>query len=379
MRVDKIKLTPSVALADSVRDMELRGERVIQLQTGDPDFKTHPEVIEATYQSLLNGDTHYSYAAGLPEIRFEISKQLNEEFELSLGYENILMSHGAAQGIAAVIGSVIGEGDEAIVLEPNWSTIESHILVAGGHVVKISHLLSDASLIDSLNKIYTDRTKIICINSPNNPTGLVFSRERVDLLIEWARDKGIYILSDEVYRAHVYGVHHASVLSNFSYEKIIFIDSFSKKYAMTGWRLGYIVANSNLLSKFVKYSQINITNVAPFIQRGGLKALNSHLVNGQVKIMHSEYSYRRDYLIGLCEDLDLIYIKPEGAFYLFIKVINDDIYFSKKLLNDHLVSVVPGSAYGASGTGWIRVTYAQNLNLVELGLRKIAKLLQQLK
>ncbi len=379
MRVNQIALTPSVALADLARKMKCEGLPIIQLQTGDPDFKTHPEIIEATYKSLLHGETHYSYMAGLPEIRSEIARQLNVEFQLSLDLNNILMSHGAAQGIAAVIGSIICEGDEAIVLEPNWSTIDSQIIIAGGKPIKVSHLLSDSDLIESLNQCCTTRTKIICINSPNNPTGLVFSEQRIKLLIDWAREKDLYVLSDEVYRCHVYDVKHASVLSYFSYDKIIFIDSFSKKYAMTGWRLGYVVANTALLSKIVKYSQINITSIAPFIQRGGMTAITSHKVAEQVKIMLNEYRDRRLNLIQLCEELKLEIINPQGAFYLFIKVIPDDVYFCKKLLHDYFVSVVPGSAYGMSGSGWIRVTYSQNLNSVELGLRKIVELLFHLK
>lgn len=379
MRVDKIFLTPSVALADLARKMNDKGLPVIQLQTGDPDFETHPEIIQATYQSLLDGDTHYSYMAGLPNLRFEISRRLNNEFRLSLTQENILVSHGAAQGIAAVIGSIICEGDEAIVLEPNWSTIDSQILIAGGNPIKISFLLSDSDLIESLNQSYTKKTKIICINSPNNPTGVVFSDERIALIINWAREKGIYVLSDEVYRYHVYDVKHASVLNYFSYEKIIFVDSFSKKYAMTGWRLGYVVANPILISKIVKYSQVNITNIAPFIQRGGVKAITSSEVAEHAKMMLSEYKFRRLSLIRLCNELNLEFIKPEGAFYLFIKVTPDDMSFAKRLLDDYLVSVVPGSAYGVSGSGWIRVTYSRNLNLVESGLRKISELLLRLK
>jgi aspartate aminotransferase len=377
MNIDLIESTPSVALADVARKLKMSGVHVIELQTGDPDFSTPVEIIEAANSALLNGRTHYSFSAGIPELRDRIAEQINGEFSLALSRSNVVITHGAVQGIAAVVNALVELRDEVIILEPNWTTLDSLVTLAGGAVIKLSHMVEDDHLFASLEKARTKRTRMLCFNSPNNPSGAVFSAHRVKLLIDWAKKHDLYVLSDEVYRSITFDCDHASVMNHFGHaSKIIFIDSFSKRFAMTGWRIGYLVADTKLIERIAKASQVMVTNIAPFIQYAALEALSSASVSEQVSIMKSVYGQRRKYLMEACHRLGLEVLYPQGAFYLFLRVTEDDVLFARRLLDEHHVCAVPGSAYGVSGKGWLRVTYAASEKVVEAGLQKIASLLK---
>ncbi len=373
MNIDKVQSTPSVALADTARSLKAAGVAVIELQTGDPDFATHPAIVEAAHKALRDGMTHYSFSAGLPSLRAAIARSLNDEYALRLEADHVLVTHGAAQGMSSVFSGLVELGDEVIVLEPNWTTVDSMVALAGGVTVKVSHLHDDVTLFDELEKAFSSRTRILCFNSPNNPTGTVFSADRVRRLVDWATARGVIVVSDEVYRSLVYQGRAASVLEHFpGRDNVVFVDSFSKKYAMTGWRCGYVVAPRTLLGRIAKASQVAITHVAPFVQAAALEALNNASVAEAVKHMVEDYAARRAHLLDCCRKLQLDVVEPDGAFYLFIRLDADDVEFAKKLLDVRRVCAVPGSAYGATGRGWLRVTYAAPTNHVEEGLRAIA-------
>lgn len=379
MNINMIQQTPSVALADAARIMKANGNEIIELQTGDPDFPTPSVIVDAGIRALKEGHTHYSFSAGLPYLRNLLADSINREFGTDFGMENVLVTHGAAQGIASVISAIIEYNDEAIVLEPNWTTVDSLVAIAGGKLVKVSHCVDDDFLIRSLNSCRTDRTKLLCFNSPNNPTGSVFSAERVKKLVGWAEHHGIYILSDEVYRSIVFDDKHHSVLEYIdSYDRIIYVDSFSKRYSMTGWRIGFVLADKYLLTSIAKASQIMITNVAPFTQYAAIAALESPIALKASVEMCNEYRRRLEILLLDFKINNLLTIKPRGAFYVFIKVTEDDKKFAEILLKEELVCAVPGGAYGVSGTGWLRVTFAAPLDAVREGVGRIAKLMQRL-
>jgi aspartate aminotransferase len=375
MNIDRVQPTPSVALADAARSLKAAGVAVVELQTGDPDFATHPAIIEAAHKAMCDGMTHYSFSAGLPRLRAAIAASLTEEYAVRIEADHVLVTHGAAQGMSSVFSGLVELGDEVIVLEPNWTTVDSMVALAGGVTVKVSHLLDDAALFMALDKACSPRTRMLCFNSPNNPTGTVFSSARVLRLVEWATARGVIVVSDEVYRSLTYHGKAASVLEHFSgRDNLVFVDSFSKTYAMTGWRCGYLVAPSKLFSRIAKASQIAITHVAPFVQAAALEALTNAKVAQAVKDMAKDYSVRRAYLLDCCRKLQLDLVEPDGAFYLFIRLGTDDVEFAKRLLDFRRVCAVPGSAYGATGRGWLRVTYAAPTEHVEEGLRAIASL-----
>ena len=375
MNIDLIQSTPSVALADVARRLKGEGVSVIELQTGDPDFSTPSVIVEAASRALRDGHTHYSFSGGLPQLRDRLAAVLNTEFSASLERENILVTHGAAQGIAAIVSALVELGDEVIILEPNWTTLDSLVTINGGRVVKVAHTSDDDRLLDHLEAVRTHRTRMLCFNSPNNPTGSVFSAARIARLVDWAGRHGLYVLSDEVYRSITFGVPHASVMKHMaSNDRLLFIDSFSKRYAMTGWRVGFVVGHRDVMAKVAKSSQVMIINVAPFVQYGALAALESPEATNAAVGMRDTYRERRDALLLSCEQEGLEVMHPNGAFYLFVRVADDDATFAKRLLDEGRVCAVPGSAYGHSGAGWLRLTFAVPLEHVREGVRRVAAL-----
>ena len=373
MNIDLVQATPSVALADVARRLKAEGTPVIELQTGDPDFSTPSVIVEAANRALRDGHTHYSFSGGLPQLRDRLAAVLNTEFSLSLQRENILVTHGAAQGIAAIVSALVELGDEVIILEPNWTTLDSLVTLNGGQVVKVAHTIGDDQLLDHLEASRTKRTRMLCFNSPNNPTGAVFEPARIAMLVTWAIENGLYIVSDEVYRPIVFDVAHASVMQYFECsEKVLFVDSFSKRYAMTGWRIGFVVGHASVVSRIAKASQVMITNVAAFVQFGALAALDSKEAVAAAVDMQTTYHLRRDLLLQSCEREALEVVRPDGAFYLFLRVTADDVGFSRRLLNEQRVCAVPGSSYGDRGKGWMRLSFAAPVDLVKEGLRRVA-------
>jgi aspartate aminotransferase len=379
MNIDLVQSTASVVLADIARRLKADGLPVIELQTGDPDFSTPLAIVEAANQALHDGHTHYSYSGGLPQLRDHLAEGLNAEFGISLQRDNVLVTHGAAQGIAAIVSAIVELGDEVIILEPNWTTLDSLVTLSGGKVIKVAHTSDDVILLACLEAKRTRRTRMLCFNSPNNPTGSVFSAGRVAKLLDWAGRHGIYVLSDEVYRFITFGTSHASVLEHWAgNNRLLFVDSFSKRYAMTGWRIGFVVGHRDVMARVAKASQVMITNVAPFIQYGALAALNSSEVLNAAVMMRDAYRERRDALLISCEQEGLDVMCPDGAFYLFVRVADDDVAFAKRLLDESYVCAVPGSAYGHSGAGWLRLTFAAPLKNVLEGVRRVAVLVHKL-
>lgn len=371
MNIDFIKPTAAIALADIVRTMEAVGKKVIKLQTGDPDFSTHSAIIEAASIALKNGHTHYSFSQGLPRLRELIADSVTSEVLSPIKKEQVVITNGAVQAISAIIFALIEPGDEVLIFEPNWPTVDSLVMLMGGKPVKISTLDENTDVIEALDKAFTSKTKMLCFNSPNNPTGVVLSQGVINLIAEWAIEKKIYLVADEVYR-YLQFVYNSSTSIKFlkNYDKYIFVDSFSKKFAMTGWRIGYCISSEHVIKKIGKASQLTMTNVAPFVQYGAIEALTNQDALDYSAYMNSEYNSRRRAILDFCNNAGLEYINPEGAFYLFIKLpfgVNE-IVFSNILLNNYLVCTVPGSGFGMSGSGHIRISYANEINTVIQGL-----------
>jgi aspartate/methionine/tyrosine aminotransferase len=374
MNINKISQTASVFLADIVRKIESNGDRVIKFQTGDPCYNTHPAIIEKASESLRGGDTHYSFAQGLPELRSIIADNLNFEINGTLDLSNVLITQGAAQAIFSIFTTILEQGDEVLVLEPNWTTVDSAILLNGGKPIKIN-FLDEVNLFKEIKNSYSYRTKAIILNVPNNPTGKVLSQTTLDLIIDWAIANSLFIISDEVYRYLQYDTYTTTLNTIGVYEKYIFVDSFSKKFAMTGWRIGYIAASKDIITTLLKASQITITHVAPFIQKAAIEALTNPEIQVYCELMKKGYYQNKIFVQNALMESGIDFIFPEGAFYFFIKLNRgmDDISFAKYLLENEKVCVVPGSAYGSSGSGFIRISYSIEFKDLELGLEKIVK------
>lgn len=379
MHIDNIKPTAAVALADMARELELTGISIIKLQTGDPDFDTHPAICDAATRALDDGLTHYSFSQGIPQLRSEIARELNNELSSELiTKEWVLITNGAAEGIYSVMAALLEINDEVIILEPNWPTVDSLATLLGGKTRKVNSLNDAATILEDLEDAYSDHTKILCFNSPNNPTGIVYDQQLINDVCHWAKQKGLYILADEVYRFLQYSDFPSTSISNIiEYDRYIFVDSFSKKFAMTGWRIGYISANPTTLKKIAKASQLTVTHVAPFVQMAALTALTDEQSLNYCNMMRESYNKRRLALIDYCNSLKLEFLLPEGGFYLFVYLGSNinDVDFCNKMLNESQTCIVPGSAFGKSGENYIRISFATELEKAIEGIKRISTMI----
>lgn len=375
-----IKANNAVLLADIARKLESEGKSIIKLQTGDPNFETHDLVRKSLNNSIIKGNTHYSFSKGLPILRKKIIDDINNEIAGNLNFENVVVTHGAVQAFNSTISALLEYGDEVIILEPNWPSMDSIVLMNGGKPIKVNFLNSSISLVDQLENAFSDKTIMLCVNFPNNPTGLVINDKELKEIKDWVIKKDIYLVSDEVYKFFNFSEFSSTFVDLLnSYKKFIFIDSFSKKFAMTGWRIGYLISDIKIIEKVLKASQLTITNIAPFIQEAALEALSNKKVLEYSKKMKDEYFKRLKLIERLLDNLGMEYLKPQGAFYLFLRLPNkiNDLEFCKKLLLEDNLCVVPGSSYGESGKSYLRISYANPIEDVLEGITIINKKLNE--
>ena len=372
MNIDKIAHTPSVALADRARVLRASGAEIITLQTGEPSWGTCPAIVESCAVALNEGMTRYSYMAGLPELLDAIIETNTHEFGSSYNNQAIQITHGAVQGISAVISSLIEHGDEVLVFEPAWPTVNSLITINGATPVSVPSM-DESRLIDSFSELITEKTKALYVNSPNNPTGKCISPKTFRKIIDIADKNDLYVISDEVYRFFQYEGEPLPC-DRFNYRKFILVDSFSKKHCMTGWRIGYVSASKDIISKVGKASQVGITHVAPFVQQAAIIALKSPEAAQYAGALLDDLKVKSVAVDNELSKMKIKSVSSFGAFYRFVYLPRDldDIGFSEFLLSEYGVCVVPGSAYGDSGKGYIRFSFAGDLPRTLEGIRRIA-------
>lgn len=383
-RLSQVAQSVTIQIADTIRDLERRGERVIKLQTGDPDFATPSAVIEAAHQAMLQGFTHYTTSRGLPELRQALAEKLAHENGVVVNPStDILVTHGAAHAIFITLQTLLEPGDEVLLIEPYYMSYASSVRLAGGIPVTVPTEPGHAFALDCerLRAHITPRSRLLIINSPSNPAGVVLSRSDVEALAQIALEHNLYIVCDDVYEKLIYdGSEHVTVASLPDVrERTITINSFSKTYAMTGWRLGYLAAQANLVEQMLKVLQYSATSIAPFSQKAALVALTASEVSDAVTMMQQRYAERRRAgLAAIAEIAGLRALEPQGAFYLMLDIsafCQDSVAFTYRLLEKAYVGVVPGVAFGASAEGWIRLTFAVADEILLEGIQRIGHVL----
>lgn len=383
--IGRISESINVQLADKVRALEQNGRKIVQLQTGDPDFKTPKLVMDAAYASMTAGETHYCASRGIPDLRLAIADKIKRQnnFHVEPGSQ-ILVTHGASHGIFLAISSIVNPQDEVIVVSPYWMPYASDVELAGGTVKILETHIEDQFLpsLQGLKLLIGARTKAIIFNSPNNPTGAVYSSDLLRALGEICIEYGLYIISDEVYEDLSYDIEHVSIQALFpDYKKIISVFSFSKSYAMTGWRLGYLVSSSDVISQVAKLSQYTVTSLSPFVQKAGVVALRSAEVSSEIQGMVREYRDRRAFIVSYLKDTEAekrIFI-PKGAFYLFVDIkglADSSSEFVWNLINNYGVSFSPGIAFGPAADRYIRMTFAADRKAIKNGLDVLKEVLK---
>lgn len=365
------------------KEMEYKGFNIIHFEIGEPDFDTPSHIKDAAIEALKEGFTHYTPSQGIRELREAIADKVREDYGIDVDpNRNIVVMPGAKPCIFTAMLALLDPGDEVIIPSPAYPIYESIASFVGAKPILVPVSEEDEFRLtaDAVAENVTDKTKMIIVNTPCNPTGSMLSASDVKGIVEVAREKGIYVLADEVYSKIVFEYPHYSFLKEFD-DNIVVVDGFSKTYAMTGWRLGYAIANSTLIEYMTKL-QINIVSCpVAFVQKAAITALRGP--QDCVKSMVEEYRIRRDTIYDLLRKIDGVkVVKPKGAFYIFPNVSSyglKSIDLMRYLLAEAKVAVLHGTAFGQHGEGYLRFSYALSREMIVEGLKRVREALEKLR
>lgn len=387
-----LNIEPSLTLAISAKakSMKDKGVDVINFSVGEPDFNTPENIKEEGIRAIQENLTRYTPSSGIIELKKAICNKLKEDNNLQYSNENIIISNGAKHSIYNALMAILNPGDEVIIGAPYWVSYPEIVKLMGGIpiIIETSEKDNFKFTVDDLNRVKTSDTKMIILNSPNNPTGCVYTKEELIKIGQWAVENSVFILSDEIYEKLTYdNIKHISIASiNQDVKNLtITINGMSKAYAMTGWRIGYAAAHKDIIKVMSGIQSHSTSNPCSISQYASIEAL----IGNQEKLieMNKQFSIRRDYMVNAINNIDgLSCGKPEGAFYVMVnfsklfnkdisgEVINSSLDFSNILLDKANVAVVPGIAFG--NDKYIRLSYATSLDNIKEGINRIEKLIK---
>lgn len=358
-------------------------EDVISLGVGEPDFRTPWQIRSAGIRSLERGKTRYTSNRGLEELREEISRYVERKYDVSYAPESdILVTVGGSEAIDAAIRAIVNPGDEIIIPQPSYVCYEPITRLAGGVPVIINtkaendFKITPAELIEKI----TDKTKALILPYPCNPTGAIMEKEDLEAIATVLRDKDILVISDEIYAELTFGAKHVSIASiDGMRERVVLINGFSKTFSMTGWRLGYACGPTEIIKQITKIHQFAIMCAPTTSQFAACEALRS--CDDEVERMKEEYDIRRKIITkGFC-DIGLECREPKGAFYAFPSIKSTGMSseeFCEKLLYSKRVAIVPGTAFGDSGEGFVRASYCYSVEHIKEALTRIEAFLKEI-
>lgn len=365
-------------------DIAATMEGAISLGVGEPDFQTPWPIRRAAITALEKGKTFYTANAGLADLRAGISKYIENAVHTHYNSESeIIVTVGGSEAIDLSIRAMIEPGDEVLVVEPSFVCYRPIVELCGGTVSIIETKEEDNFKLtaSALKEKITDKTKALILPFPNNPTGAIMTREDLEQIAEVLRETNIVILSDEIYAELTYGRKHTSIVEiDGMRERTLLINGFSKGFAMTGWRLGYLCGPEEIVSQILKIHQYAIMSSPTVSQYAAIEGLQSCM--NDVKMMVAEYDMRRRFVVDGFNKLGLNCFTPEGAFYVFPCIKSTGLSseeFCEKLLYSKKVAVIPGNAFGDCGEGFIRVSYAYSLKHLKIALKCIEEFLDELK
>ena len=381
-------------LSDTLKDIKPSGIRkffdlladmgdVTALTVGQPDFVTPWHIREAAITSLERGHTYYTSNSGLPELRREICTYMKRRFKLDFSVDEVLITVGGSEAIDVAVRALTNPGDEVIIPMPSFVCYEPIVRMAGGVPVIINTKAENGFKLtaDELRSAITDRTKMLVLPYPNNPTGAILNREELEALAEVLRETNIAILSDEIYAELTYDIKHVSIASiDGMKERTVIASGFSKAYAMTGWRLGYLIGPSVWLKQMTKLHQYAIMCAPTVSQFAAIEALREG--DGDIAEMTAEYNRRRTFIYEGLREIGLPVMMPEGAFYIYPYIGGFGLSseeFCQRLLMEEKCAIVPGTAFGDCGEGYARISYAYSVKHIEEALEKIKRFVDKLK
>jgi aspartate aminotransferase len=375
-RLQNITESATIRISNLANELKNQGKDIISFSLGEPDFNTPEHIVDAAKASLDRGETHYTPSPGIPELRRAIVEKLKIDNNINTIAGNIIVTPGAKQAIFEVMLSVLEEGDETIIFDPAWVSYDPCVKLAGARTVWAPTTCDNGFTPIGTGEYITKKTKLIVINSPCNPTGGVYDKSTIKEIADLAVDNNIMVLSDEIYEKIIYDKEHISIGSMDGMQDLtITVNGFSKAYAMTGWRLGYVSAPKEVYEQMVKLHSHSVSQATSFVQYAGIAALQGD--QACVQNMVREFRERRDLLIKGLEKLGIKCTRPDGAFYAFADVseYGSGEAVAEVLLNKAFVATTPGAAFGKAGNNFIRISYATSKDRIKEALRRIEAVL----
>ena len=363
-RFDDLKPSATVEMTEKVRQLRLSGKEIIGFSSGDPNIDTHPAIVKALNHAVQNGETNYGPPQGQEGLRKALSTYLTKRSNVEFLPEEIIITPGGKFAVYAAIMSIVNPNDEVIVLEPGWVSYSPCIMLAGGVPVRVNALNSINH--EELNRKISPRTKAIIVNSPVNPTGRIIPEDELQLIAKLVKKHNLWVISDEVYSELVYEPHrHFSIAAMEEMKPRTFlVDSFSKTFGMTGWRLGSLSLPKDYVKNVLKIIQHSIYCVPPFIQSAAEEAMN--LLPDIIPDIRNDFRSKVAYAWNKINALPGFSCpEPQATFYLFPQIQGDDKTLAMELLEKLNMAVLPGSAFGSSGKGHIRFSITCSTELLE--------------
>ena len=385
-RVQSLSGSPTLAISAKAKQLKDEGHDVIGLGVGEPDFNTPTYIMDAAKKAMDEGMTKYTPAGGIPALKAAIVEKLQTDHHLTYEPNQVIVTTGAKYALYALFQVMLNEGDEVIIPTPYWVSYPEHVQLAGGKPVFVEGLESKDFKItkEQLEAVITPKTKAVIINSPSNPTGMMYSKEELASIAEVCIKHNILIVSDEIYERLIYAKEpHVSIaqISNAAKEQTVIINGVSKSHAMTGWRIGYAVGPDNIIKAMTNHASHATSNPTSIAQYAALEAYTNQTEDEKIaNEMRQTFQERLDRLYELMNDIPgFSCAKPKGAFYIFPNVIeavkmngfHDVNEWAKALLEEEKVAVVPGIGFGAPNN--IRLSYATSLELLEEAAKRIKR------
>lgn len=386
-RVHAIQESPTLAVMNRAAALMASGVDVVDFGPGEPDFATPRHVGEAGKRAIDQGFTKYTNASGTKALRDAIAARYNRRYHTGLTTENVVTGSGGKQELFNLMLALIQEGDEVIIPVPYWVSFPDQVAFAGGTPVfaQTSSENQYRPRFEDIAGVATDRTRAVIINSPNNPTGAVIAESDLARIVEWCVARNIFLIYDETYELFVYEGRHASAITWFNQhpENVIVVNSMSKTFAMTGWRLGYAIAHKDIISMLGKIQSHSTSNPSTISQAAAVEALNGD--DTDVQRMFNAYRERRAWLVPALNRVEgFCCADPDGAFYVFPDVkaffgrgpVRDSTTFASFLLDEARVAVVPGAAFGQDAG--VRISYATSMERIREGVSRIEAAVRKL-
>ncbi len=384
-RINTLSESITIAISTLAQELKAEGKDILSFSAGEPDFDTPQVIKDAAIKAINDGFTKYTAVDGIPALKNAVIQKLQKDNGLTYAPNQVIVNNGAKHSLFNLFAATIQQGDEVIIPAPYWVTYPELVKYCGGTVVEIETQDETGFKItpEQLKNAITDKTKMLVLTTPSNPTGAVYSKAELEALAEVLKGTNVIVASDEMYEKLVYDGEFTSAasISEDMYKRTVTINGLSKAVAMTGWRFGYMAAADTELIKATKKLQSQSTsNICSITQMAAITGLNGS-ADADIEMMRKEFAARRDEAVKLFNDIDgLSVLKPDGAFYLFVnikEISNDSMTFAKDLLAKKNVAVVPGVGFGSEG--YFRFSFATDIDSIRKGIARIAEFVAEFK